>query len=445
MTRRSRVRGWAGALVGGPAPDGATAHTYRCHLGFALCDAAAAGILANAPLMAVKGHGARDWHLTVPLFLSSFGMLATVGTSQWAARGPTRPFILAPTLVLALSSFALVLAPGPFWFLLLLGVGMMFEVSTRPALAAFIRLNYPVTERGAAVGAIRQGCSLVFLGTNLLSAAALDLAPKDPRAMVMAQACAAGLFSLLGFASFRRVRAAEEPTERAESGGSRSGAVRILRADGRFRTYLAGCFLFGFTGLLYVSFLPAFLAHDLGFGYVEAALLEHVIPSVAAYMLTGRLGRWFDRTNPLIGWAVVRLGWGLDPLILAAAPLTAGVGPGAAFLTCAAGRACRGSVMGGSYILWWQLGANYFARSAADTARYTGLLTGLNGVMRLAASLGGVALISALPRPGVLLVGGLGVLLSSLQAWAQGRSDSAGTGFRTFADVERGKAAPVGD
>jgi hypothetical protein len=414
-------------------------HTYSRHLSFSLLDAAAAAILANAPLMAVKSMAARDWHLALPLLLSSLGMLTAVSMGHWMACQPKKPFVLVPGLGYACSSVGLALAPDAFWFLALLGVGALFEVLTRPALTAIIRLNYPVAVRGMATGEIRKWCSIVFLLVTGTSAAALTHA-ADPGLMIRAQVAAAGVLSVLAYVCFNSITVREEsaagPAAARLVVESLQGASLILRRDSRYRRYLAGCFLFGFSGLLYVSFIPSFLAHDLGFGYLECALLLHVIPSVASFVCTGSLGAWFDRSNPLNAWAAVRVGWGLDPLVLAAAPLLSLLPPLGQFLFCAFGRVLRGGVMGGSWILWWQIGTNYFAPPGADTARYMGILTCLNGVVRLLAPLAGVVLLSFLPRTMVLLIGGVGVLLSAVLAWAQGREDRARTGFRVFADAE---------
>ena len=92
----------------------------------------------------------------------------------------------------------------------------------------------------------------------------------------------------------------------------------------------------------------------------------------------------------------------------------AGVAPGfAAVAIAAVARVSRGSVMGGSWILSWQTGVSYFAPPGGDTARYMGVATFVNGLLRLAAALASSALLAGVPRWGVLLIGGLGVLLSA--------------------------------
>jgi hypothetical protein len=212
--------------------------------------------------------------------------------------------------------------------------------------------------------------------------------------------------------------------------------IRSIASDARFCRYLQGCFLFGFSGLLCVSFIPAFLSEEMRFGYLQLALLIHIIPSLASLAVTGAIGRWFDRSNPLVGWRAVRLSWGLEPFVLIAAPMACAFGMPAAFLVCAVGRVCRGAVMGGSWVLWWQIGVNYFAPPGGDTCRYQAILTVLNGVMRLTASAVGAILLTYVTPAGAMATGGLGVIISGLHAWAQARSDYRLTGFRTFADME---------
>jgi MFS family permease len=435
------------SFVCGPKLPVEVRHTYLRHLCFSLLDAVSSGVLANAPLMAVKGMAAQDWHLTLPLILSSLGMVVTLWSGNWMACRAKKPFVLLPWLVYAFASLSMALAQDGFWFLGLLGLGALFEVTTRPALTAIIRQNYSVAHRGKAVGEIRKWCSIVFMLATAGSAASLQWA-SDPGLMIRIQVVAAGGLSLLGCLCFYsiRVREATEPTENPRAGLADGllRSMRIVREDCRFRRYLMGCFLFGFSGLLYLSFIPSFLAHDLGFSYIECAMLIHVLPSLASFLCTGYLCGWFDRTNPLVGWAVVRAGWGLDAVLLAAVPALLLQVPVGAFLLCAAGRVLRGSVMGGSFVLWWQIGTNYFTPPGHNTARYMSILTSLNGVMRLLAPLAGVFLLSFLNRPAVLLIGGLGVLLSALHSWAQWNDDQAGVGFRVFADAEQASGLPIG-
>jgi hypothetical protein len=431
----SRVRRAVAGFVRGPGLPGAAAGLYRHHLRFAVLDAAATGILANVPLMAVKGLGATDREVFAPLLLSSAGMLLSVWTAGWMAGRSKKPFVLVPGLIYALTSFATAAAPDALSVLVLYGVGALFEVITRPALTAVIRLGYPVTHRGVAMGEMRKWCSVVFLTANLLSSVWLDRAGPGLGWVMTAQLVGAGCLSLAAYACFRKVHVPEPAA--VEPAGGPSHALRILRTDGRFRRYLAGCFLFGFSGLLYVSLLPNLLVEDLHFGYVESALLIHIVPGLAAFLLTGYLGRWLDRSNPLFAWALVRAGWGLDGVGLAAMPALAALVPGGAFLLCALCRTLRGAVMGGSWVLWWQLGTNYFCAPGPDTPRYMGLLTALNGVMRLAAALAGLLLLGSMSRSTVFLIGGTGVLLSAGHAWAQWRAGDGPGRNRTFADAER--------
>jgi MFS family permease len=434
-------------IVGPPDLHGLARDVYYRHLVFALCDAVAGGVLANAPVMAIKELGARDWQLAVPMFLSSFGMLLAPWMAEWMAARRKVWFVSGPALGYGVCAIALGVIGSPVAFLALVGLCNLFEVISRPPLAAVIREAYPVDRRGWAVGDIRRWCAAVFLAVNLLSAAALDWAGTDRRAVMTAEVLLAGGFCIIGALVFRGVRTAppgpvSEPIDQVGIAGL-AAATQIVRSDARFRRYLIGCFLFGFFGLLYVSFIPAFLAKTMGFGYLTLSILIHVLPSIASVAATGALGRWFDRTNPLVGWQLVRFGWGIDPIILISAPLAAAIWAPAGLLVCAFGRLCRGAVMGGSWVLWWQLGVNYFALPGANTGRYMAILTALNGVMRMTAAAVGAALLTGMTPADVLGIGGVGVLLSALHARLQAHSDHRLTGFRTFADTEAATSAPV--
>ena len=64
------------------------------------------------------------------------------------------------------------------------------------------------------------------------------------------------------------------------------------------------------------------------------------------------------------------------------------------------GRVLRGSVQGGWWVLWWQIGVTHFAPPGEDTSRYMGIMVFLNGASQIAASLAGMALTAAVGPAG---------------------------------------------
>jgi hypothetical protein len=164
----------------------------------------------------------------------------------------------------------------------------------------------------------------------------------------------------------------------------------------------------------------------------------HGIPTFVAFATTGLLGRWFDRANPWVSWAVVRFGFGFDALLLAAAAFAAGTLPSAVvsgFLLL--GRLLRGSVQGGWWVLWWQIGITHFAPPGQDTSRYAAIMVFLYGLVRMAASLAGIGLAYWGVRPETLLwVGGLGVILSGLYSLWQAARERKEHRPATFAEFE---------
>jgi hypothetical protein len=212
--------------------------------------------------------------------------------------------------------------------------------------------------------------------------------------------------------------------------------VRTVAGDSRFRRYLLCSFLFALSSSLYAPYLVAFLVKDLELDYLPAALFLHVIPASASFLFTGMIGRRIDRSNPWTAWGWIRTGWGLDPLCLVAAPLLASVGSPMLLLLPLAGRLMRGSVMGGSWVLWWRVGINHFAPPGSDTTRYVGIFVFMNGVARLSAPILGGWLIYHFSRSDVLHIGAIGVLLSGLHAFHAGRQEKRHAHFATMANFE---------
>ena len=418
-------------------------HTYRHQLAYALLDAVAGGIVANAPVVALKEMGAPVWQLGLSLTLSGIGMLSTLYLSSWMAPRPKIPFVFVPGMACAAATTAMALTSSSFVFLLLSGLGLMFSTISRPAITAIVRLNYPATHRGSATGEIRKWSSLAYLLAFLVSAVVLDLAGDGAMTMVRVLIVLAGAMSLLSYFCFRRIRVNEDPARLASDFRPRvmeslRPALRVVWDDGRYRRYLLGCFMYGFSGLAYVSYIPKFLERDLHYNYVQCALLLQVIPSVASFLMTGFLGRWFDRANVWTTWAWIRFGWGADPLLLAATPVCATAFPPAAIILPVLARASRGVVQGGSWILWWQIGVGHFAKPGEDTSRYQGILAFLNGLMSMTAPAAGACILWATDSslPTLFLFGGVGVVLSGFYSLLQAAREKGDNHLTTIADFE---------
>lgn len=416
--------------------------TFRFHLAYALLDAAAGGILLNAPMVAIKAMTAPTWQLPMRELCVGVGMLAALYLGNWMAPRRKMPFVFLPGVACALCSMGMPLATSrSSWFLALYSVSAMFEIVTRPAIASILRLNYPVTHRGLATGEVRKWSSLSFAVSCLSAAVLLQSVSADDMSLVRGLLFFGSALSLASFFCFRQIRVNEDPQAcrsdlRPEILRHLREAVKIVAGDGRYRRYLLAFFMDGFCGMLYFSLIVAFLK-TLGYGYVACALLLNIIPSLTAFAATGLLGRWFDHTNPWLPWAWIRFGWGLDAIILAATPLCAPAFAPALLLVPLAARILHGAVQGASWVLTWQIGITHFARPGEDTSRYMGIMVFLNGAVRFAASAAAIGLAACEFQPGTLMVvGGLGVILSGIYSLWQGLRERREKQLATIADFE---------
>jgi hypothetical protein len=410
------------SVVQGPELPRAYRRTYARHLGYGILDAASSGILANAPLMALRGMASPDWQLGLQLAISSLGMFMVIYLGSIMAERRKMAFVVVPGMAYAACSVCMAFCQHALIFLSLLGLATLFETIARPAMTAVLRTAYPATHRGAATGEVRRWQALVFLGANLLSAWALDRSEAAPVAAIRGQLLFAATISVASFLIFRTIRMTEVGgSDRPRAGPSTVTSLRpfqdawgIAQHDRRFRRYLWIGFLYALGGLSFVSFVPVLLSKRIGCGYVASAILLHLLPSVLSFVSTGALGRWVDGTNPWKAWTWIRLGWGIDPILLAAAGLAGPVAPLAGLALAAMGRVFRGAVMGASWILWWQVGVNHFAAPGADTTRYMGMVLFVNGLARLLGPLLGGWLLAAGSIEALMLAGGAVVLLSAL-------------------------------
>lgn len=417
----------------------ATRRTFYFHLAYAMFDAAAGGILLNAPMVALKMMSAPNWQLPLRELFVGLGMLATLYLGSWMAPRHKMPFVVVPGLIGA--TFVLLMPfsmGGPFWFLMFFSVSAMFEITTRPAITAVLRTNYPPTHRGALTGMVRKWSSLSFLCSTLCSALLLQKLPTS--GVVQSLMVTAALLSVSAYLCFRQIRVDEvivapQSLSRLRYLLPLVESALIVIFDARYRRYLAACFIDGFFGMLYVP-LIASLLNKLGYGYLGAAAMIHILPSLAAFVVTGWLGHWLDRWNPWRSWAWIRFAWGIDALLLAATPLCAFYNPYAALLLPLAGRLLRGVTQGVQWTMWWQIGVTHFAPPGADTSRYMGIMVFLNGATRLSASAIAIALTAWRVEPTTLmLIGGLGIIAVGAFSLGQARLEEQ-FHLDTIADFE---------
>ncbi|NLX95081.1 MAG: MFS transporter [Rhodopirellula sp.] len=457
---RAAVRGF----LGGPDLSGNSGRTYRIHLAYAMLDGTAGGILLNAPIVAIKAFEAANWHLPLRELYSGIGMIAAVYLGSWMASRRKMPFVFVPGVLAGVSTLLMAgVTDSAFAFLTMLGIGAMFENVTRPAVTTILRLNYPVQRRGHATGEARKWSSLAFVVSSLVSALLLQVASDCQQTSVadgfeggagallgwtighMAHLLMvlAGLLSIASFLCFRQIRVEEDPHAqrhdiKPEIGRTLRDAVAVVACDRRYRRYLLGCFVDGFFQMLYLPLVWVFLSKTLGFGYVGCSALMHAIPALVAFATTGLVGKLLDRSNPWIAWACIRFIWGLDAILLAATPFVATLFPPAIVLLPVAARVLRGSVQGGWWILWWQIGVTHFAPPGGDTSRYMGIMAFLHGMIRLTASAAGMALAAlAVPPATLIAVGGLGVIFSGVYSLINGLRERRVMHLETTADFEQ--------
>lgn len=419
--------------------------TFRFHMAYALLDAACGGILLNAPVVALREIAAQNWHLPLRDGCVGFGMLASLYLGSWMAPRRKMPFVFIPGVLAALSSIGMVTAlflDSAFWFLMFLGIGGMFEIVARPAIATVLRFNYPVAMRGQVTSTVRQWSSLSFMAALMLSAYCLGCVKDGAKGMAGVEIVVAALLGLAGFLCFRRIHVHDDVKPisdglRLDIAANVKAAFSIVLHDGRYRRYLLGCFIEGFFTMLYMPQIYSLLSTTLKFDYWSCAAMTHGIPTLTAFLTTALLGRWFDRTNPWVSWAWVRFAFGLDALLLAATPLGMTLLPGLVIVLPTIGRILRGSVQGGWFVLWWQIGITHFAPPGEDTSRYAGIMVFLNGVIKIAAATAGIGLTAMAVQPVALMwIGGVGVIASGFYSLWQAARERKEHRPETFAEFE---------
>lgn len=410
----TRLSRFASAFTPPPLPP-VSRRAFRFHMGYVLLDAVSAGILSNAPLMAVKAMQATDVQLQLPIVMTSIGLFVSVFSGVAMAARQKKPFVLLPGIASAVSALFMAWTSSATWFVFAAGLISIFDFAIRPAVPSILRIIYPDYCRSHVAGTLRQYASIVFLGASLLFATLLSAGIFEIRHMIEAELTLAGLASLAGFACFRRLPDRgdgniEEASPERFDAGSRSfreqlHAIMTPLRDRRFRRFLPVFFLYCCGNLFYLGIVPAFFARDLGFGYVQATLLIHVVPALTGFLAGGRLTAWFDRTSIWRSYSMVALLWGLDPLLLALAPFV--------WPALLAARISRGPATVGSMVLAVYTGVHRFARPGRDTSCYMSALFFVNGLARLFAPTATALVSGHISHRMILFCGALGVLSAS--------------------------------
>jgi hypothetical protein len=423
-------------------PDNAR-RTFRFHLAYAMLDGAVGGIVLMAPIMAIKALHCPSWQLQIREVYGGIGMLVTLYLGGLMATHRKMPFVVVPGVLAALNTLAMAFTMGnSFWFLTFYGIGAMFEITTRPAITAILRLNYPVEQRGHATAVVRTWSSLSFMVTILLSATLLHLAKEHVLPVARAQIAASAFLGLAAYLCFRQIAVQEEPLQRGS--GFRLHVLKNIRDvlgvvahDARYRRYLLSCFADFFFSLLYLPLIWKLLS-NLEYGYIGCAAMVHALPAAIAFLTTGFLGPWLDRTNPWISWAWMRFLSAGDAMLLAITPWAVGFAPGLVFVLPITGRILRGSVQGGWWVLCWQLGITHFAPPGADTSRYMGIMVFLSGATRILGSLASMLLLWAFQArlEPCFYIGAAGILLSGIYSLSQAAREKRECHPQTFAQFE---------
>jgi MFS family permease len=411
---------------------------FRLHFAYTMLIAIADGILANAPLMAVKALSATDAQLQMPLSMASVGLFISAFLGMLMAGHRKKPFVLIPCAIGALGMIAMGWTASAFWFLLILGIISICDFAARPPMPSIVGNIYPLSCRSHIMGTLRQHSSLAFLVSTLCFSALLSVSGDAfVQTTIRAELTLAGILALMACACFRmmpdfgdeQISLAADTDSRTLNKPAWRGFIRDLTVpleDRHFRYYLVAFFIFCCGTLSYAGIVPAYFARDLDFGYVQATLFLHVIPAIMAFLLGGRFAAFFDRTSVWRSFSIVTLLWGLDPLLIALLPTLP-------ILLIA--RTLRGPATVGGMVLSAFTGVLAFSNSDANTARYASFQFLVNGVARLFAPLVAAMLSTQVARSTILIYGGALVLLASAAFWSFERLTAKTTAITSVADA----------
>ena len=175
--------------------------------------------------------GSPNWQMALQMTISSIGMFLVLRLGGVMAERRKMQFMILPSFLSAAVCLGMALTSDVLVFLILSGLGALFENIASPAITAIVRANYPPTHRGTATGSIRAWCSVAFLLTCVSSAWLLDHASSCVIPMIRAQLVVSGVVSAIGTIVFWTIRERAAPSsEIATFGSSSSPYVHQCRA-----------------------------------------------------------------------------------------------------------------------------------------------------------------------------------------------------------------------
>ncbi len=401
-------------------------NTYKTHLLFSVLAAMADGILANAPMMALKGFGldGKEWKLILQLLPTGIAMMLLLWLTGVMAVRPKKLFMFIPGVIYAFSIAFASFSNSAVMLLIMLGLGYTAESMTRPALTMIVRLNYPSSERGHLASKVRSRYYLVLIVSGLVSALTFDYIPVSQQILIKIELFLAALLLFSAYFFMSRLNINENKIDFSNQIPSPLKSLRdaalSIKKDKRFKKYIYISFFTAAGGLAVSPFIPVLLSRKLHFNYTQALIFSTVMVEGISVFTTPVIGKWIDKINVWMASSFTRIATSITDLLLGFSIVIYSINHEMGIVMAFAAAAIRGIVRGGQWVLWWQIAVNRFAVSDADSSRYTGIINFMNGIARIAGPLAGAIVLSHFGLQTVFYFGGaivMGAALFSLKEY----------------------------
>ena len=226
------------------------------------------------------------------------------------------PLVFWPSVMSASIFFCLGLVGTPAVFCLLAGLMDFINNVGAPARAGILSANYPARIRGMITGFTSRWAMLIAAVVGY--AGSMVIGQKQLAWTYQGILPIGGCCALIAAFIYGRIRVRgenrleEEPAEPAPFPAL--AALKVLRNDRRFRTYMIDFFIFGLANLMVSPIIPIVLRDDLKASLNEMQITTTIIPQVLGVLTVGLWGRVLDRSNPIVMRGFMNIVWAALPL-----------------------------------------------------------------------------------------------------------------------------------
>lgn len=268
-------------------------------------------------------------------------------------------------------------------FIIVLFIYYIFNALFNPLINYIMQVNISVDKRGMLFGFMNGLSTLTALIISLVAGIILD-ADENLYRLIFLFAGFTGLLSAILFSRIR-INKRKLKDNGLKSQGPRDllypmrNMIHIFRQDPYYLLFESSFFIYGLGFISILPALPIFFVDIMGMDYAQISMAKGVVGQLFMVLIMPFVGRFHDKSNPMLFSSSVFFILALYPLILIIAPSSLSIRP---VYFVYLGFLIYSLAMSGVIIVW-NLGSIFFAgdNHSSDYQSIHVTLTGVRGLI----------------------------------------------------------------